>query len=79
MTKPIAPLMCSSDLALRLGARVVPVVTGGVEHAGGVAFLRFRAADAIAAAGEIPILARGGGPVLAWPLQPGARHSGAGF
>lgn len=77
--KPLAPILCSADLALRLGARVVPIVTGGVRHPGCLAFLRSRTADAIAATGEIPIIGRDGGSVLAWPVQAGARNTGAGL
>lgn len=79
MSKPLAPILTTSDLARRLGAVPVPIVTGGADHLGVLAFLRLRACDAIAAAGrEIPILSRDGGPVYAWPVQPGARDSGAG-
>lgn len=77
--KPISPILAASGLAPRLGAVPIPITATPFHHAGVVAFLHNRACDAVAASGrDIPILGRDGG-VWAWPIQPGARDTGAGL
>ena len=78
MLKPIAPLVCSPDIAALIGAKLYVEPSTGLAP-GSAAATIVQAASRIGARGDIPVLTHGKGSVWSWPVQLGARHTGAGF
>lgn len=76
MPKRIAPLECSHALARRLGAQVIGTTPPDLSpHA--LADFRIGVVDRVNAADGVPVFAPHG-VLLTWPIQPGARDTGAG-
>ncbi len=78
MSKPIAPLVCDPATARFLGAVLYAGPPRDPTPIGRVTAI-IEAASRIGDSGDIPVMTHGDDLVFAWPVQPGARHSGAGI